>query len=228
MKYITIRDGALLMWRMNVQECLLKKLKEYYNETDHKRHSKIAGMKHIDGSHLLMLAFVAISLSAFAQPVCAVPVTLTIDNPHLTVRRPATGQIVLNFNGTISFGEDFDFEEAILDFDYNHSSSSGIPTELGSLDFSKADDGGSVSGVLFTAVVSSSTTPGLYGFHFGGHEPAEFSIEGSDERTFVTVTQRFSILVTVPDGGNSALLLGTSILILVYVFRMSDRRPAPV
>jgi len=147
-----------------------------------------------------MLAFVAISLSAFAQPVCAVPVTLTIDNPHLTVRRPATGQIVLNFTGTVSFGDDFDFEEAILDVDYNH--------------FSKADDGGSVSGILFTALVSSSAIPGLYGFHFGGHDPAEFSIEGSDERRFVTVTQTFSILVTVPDGGNSALLLGTSILIL--------------
>src|SRR5207248_6989747 len=69
-------------------------------------------------------------------------------------------------------------------------------------------------GILFTALVSSSAIPGLYGFHFGGHDPAEFSIEGSDERRFVTVTQTFSILVTVPDGGNSALLLGTSILIL--------------
>ena len=171
-------------------------------------------MKCVSGSHLFMLAFVAIGLFAFARPVCAVPVTLTIDNPHLTVRRPATGQIVLNFTGTVSFGDDFDFEEAILDVDYNHSSSGGIPTELGSLDFSKADDGGSVSGILFTALVSSSAIPGLYGFHFGGHDPAEFSIEGSDERRFVTVTQTFSILVTVPDGGNSALLLGTSILIL--------------
>jgi hypothetical protein len=185
-------------------------------------------MKCVSGSHLFMLAFVAISLSAFAQPVCAVPVTLTIDNPHLTVRRPATGQIVLNFTGTVSFGDDFDFEEAILDVDYNHSSSSGIPTELGSLDFSNADDGRSVSGILFTAVVSSSTIPGLYGFHFGGHHPAEFSIEGSDERRFVTVTQTFSILVTVPDGGNSALLLGTSILMLVFLVRLSDRRLAPV
>ena len=185
-------------------------------------------MKCVSCSHLFMLAFVAIGLFAFARPVCAVPVTLTIDNPHLTVRRPATGQIVLNFTGTVSFGDDFDFEEAILDFDYNHSSSGGIPTELGSLDFSKADDGRSVSGILFTAVINSSTLPGLYGFHFGGHDPAEFSIEGGDERRFVTVTQTFSILVIVPDGGNSALLLGTSILILVSLLRLSDRRPAPV
>jgi hypothetical protein len=207
---------------------LLKKLKEHYNETAHKRHSKIAGMKHIRGSHLFMLAFVAISLFAFAQPVYAVPLTLTIDNPHLTVRRPATGHIALNFTGTVSFGDDFDFEEAILDFDYNHSSSSGIPTELGSLDFSDADHGGSVSGILFTAVVSSSTIPGLYGFHFGGHDPAEFSIEGSNGQRFVTVPQTFSVLVTVPDAGNSALLLGTSILILVFLLRLSDRRPEAV
>jgi len=171
-----------------------------------------------------MLAFVAIGLFAFAQPVCAVPVTLTIDNPHLTVRRPATGHIVLNFTGTVSFGDDFDFEEAILDFDYNHSSSDGIPTELGSLHFSKADDGRSVSGILFTAVINSSTLPGLYGFHFGGHDPAEFSIEGSDEGRFVTITRTFSIRVTVPDGGNSGLLLGASILILVFLLRLSDRR----
>ena len=118
-------------------------------------------MKCVSVSHLFMLAFVAIGLFAFAQPVCAVPVTLTIDNPHLTVRRPATGHIAPNFTGTVSFGDDFHFEEAILDFDYNHSSSSGIPTGLGSLDFSDADHGGSVSGILFTAVVSSSTIPGL-------------------------------------------------------------------
>jgi hypothetical protein len=185
-------------------------------------------MKCVSCSHLFMLVFVAIGLFAFARPVCAVPVTLTIDNPHLTVRRPATGQTVLNFAGTVSFGDDFEFEEAILDFDYNHSSSNGIPTELGSLDFSKANDGRSVTGILFTAVVSSSTMPGLYGFHFGGHDPAEFSIEGSNERGFVTVTQTFSILVIVPDSGNSALLLGTSILILVSLLRLSDRRPAPV
>jgi hypothetical protein len=185
-------------------------------------------MKCVSSSPLFMLAFVAGGLFAFAQPVRAVPVTLTIDNPHQTVRLPVSGQITLNFTGTVSFGEDFDFEEAILDVDYNHSSSNGIPTELGSLDFSDADHGASVSGILFTAVVSSSTIPGLYGFHFGGHGPAEISIEGSDEQRFVTVTQTFSILVTVPDGGNSALLLGTSIFILVYVFRMGDRRPAPV
>jgi len=205
-----------------------EKLKEHYNRNDYKRYSKVAGMKCVSGSHLFILAFVAIGLFTFPRPVCAVPVTLTIDNPHLTVRRPATGQIALNFTGTVSFGDDFDFEEAILDFDYNDSSSSGLPTELGSLDFSDADHGGSVSGILFTAVVSSSTIPGLYGFHFGGRDPAEFSIEGGDERRFVTVTQTFSILVTVPDGGNSALLLGTSILILVFFVRLSDRRPAPV
>ncbi len=185
-------------------------------------------MKCVSCSHLFMLALVTIGLFAFARPVCAVPVTLTIDNPHLTVRRPATGQIVLNFIGTVSFSDDFDFEEAILDVDYNHSSSSGIFTELGSLDFSDADHGGSVSGILFTAAVSSSTIPGLYGFHFGGHDPAQFSIEGGDERRFVTVTQTFSILVIVPDGGNTALLLGTSILILISLLRLSDRRPAPV
>src|SRR5207244_4784566 len=100
----------------------------------------------VSGSHLFMLAFFAISLSAFAQPVCAVPVTLTIDNPHLTVRRPATGQIVLNFTGTVSFGDDFDFEEAILDVDYNHSSSGGIPTERASLYLSKSYNGTSVTG----------------------------------------------------------------------------------
>lgn len=185
-------------------------------------------MKCVSGSHSFMLAFVAISLSAFAQSVYAVPVTLTLDNPHLTVRRPATGQIVLNFTGTVSFGHDFDFEEAILDVDYNHSSSSGIPTELGSLDFSDADHGGSVRGILFTAVVSSFTIPGLYGFHFGGHDPAEFSIEGGDEGRFVTVTQTFSIHVIVPDDGDSALLLGTSIVILVCLLRLSHRRLAPV
>src|SRR5438132_12926972 len=183
-------------------------------------------MKCVGGSPLFMLAFVAIGLFAFAQPVRAVPVTLTIDNPHQTVRRPASGQITLNFTGTVSFGDDFDFEEAILDFDYNHSSTSGIPTELGSLDFSDANHGGSVSGILFTGVISSSTIPGLYGFHFGGHDPAEFSIEGSDERGFATVTRTFSILVTVPDDGNSALLLGTSISILVFLLRLIARQPA--
>jgi hypothetical protein len=46
-------------------------------------------------------------------------------------------------------------KRAILDVDYNRASTSGIPTEFGPLDFSKADNGGSVSGVLFTAEVSS-------------------------------------------------------------------------
>lgn len=173
--------------------------------------------KSIGRSHLFLLGLIAISLGAFAQRVHAVPVTVTLDNPHPTVVRPTGGQIVLNFTGTVSFGDDFEFEEAILDVDYNHSSSSGIPTHFGSLDFSEADHGGSVSGVLFTAVVSSSTTPGLYGFHFGGSEPAEFSIEGSNEERLVTVTKTFSILVTVPDEGDSALLLGTSVLTLVFL-----------
>jgi len=35
-------------------------------------------------------------------------------------------------------------------------------------------------------------------------------------------------LVIPPDGDNSALLLGTSVLILVFLLRMSERRPAPV
>ena len=169
-----------------------------------------------------------LGFSAIAQPARATPVTLTIDNPHQTILRPTKGQVVLDFFGTVSFGDEFHFEEAVLDTDYNQSSTSGIPTELGSLDFSQADLGGSVTGVLFTAVVTPLTTPGIYGFHFGGHRPAEFAIEGSNERRFVTAAETFSILVRVSDQGNTALLLSLSILFLAFLPRRYDRLPASV
>ena len=167
----------------------------------------------------MLICLAILSFGNFVQPVSAVPITLTLDNPHQTIKRPASGTIVLNFTGTVSFGPNFDFEEAVLDFDYNRSSTSGIPTEFGRLHFSRADNGGSVSGVLFTAEVSSTTVPGLYEFHFGGRQPAEFSIEGSNERMFATVSRSFSILVIVPDQGKSALLLGISFATLFFVQR---------
>jgi hypothetical protein len=167
---------------------------------------------------LLALALAILGPATFLQSVSAVPVTLTLDNPHQTIARPASGEIVLNFTGTVSFGADFNFEEAKLDFDYNRSSTEGIPTEFGPVDFSDANNGGSVTGVLFTAEISPSTAPGLYGFEFGTKEPATLSIEGADEgsddETFVTVMRSFSIRVTngtaVPDESSSALLLGLS------------------
>jgi hypothetical protein len=165
------------------------------------------------------VAPILLGLATFAQPAYAVPVTLTLDNPHQTIARPASGEIVLNFTGTVSFGRDFHFEEAKLDFDYNSSSTEGIPTEFGPVDFSDANNGGSVTGVLFTAEISSSTALGLYGFEFGTKEPATLSIEGADDETFVTVSRSFSIRVTngtaVPEAPSSALLLGVSFVSLV-------------
>jgi len=167
----------------------------------------------------LLLAPILLGLTAFVQSVSAVPVTLTLDNPHQTIARPASGEIVLNFTGTVSFGHDFHFEEAELDFAYNRSSTKGIATEFGPVDFSDANNGGSVTGVLFTAEIFSSTAPGLYGFEFGTKEPATLSIEGADDETFVTVMRSFSIRVTngtaVPDESSSALLLGVSFVSLV-------------
>jgi hypothetical protein len=142
-----------------------------------------------------------------------------LDNPHQTIARPASGEIVLNFTGTVSFGHDFHFEEAELNFAYNRSSTSAVSTFFGSVDFCKANNGGSVTGVLFTAEISSLTAPGLYGFEFGTNEPATLSIEGADDETFVTVMRSFSIRVTngtaVPDESSSALLLGVSFVSLV-------------
>ena len=171
----------------------------------------------------MLLAPILLGLATFAQRAYAVPVTLTLDNPHQTIARPASGEIVLNFTGTVSFGHDFHFEEAELDFAYNRSSTESIPTEFGPVDFSDANNGGSVTGVLFTAEISSLTAPGLYGFEFGTKEPATLSIEGgADDETFVTVSRSFSIRVTngtaVPDESSSALLLGVSFVSLV-VFR---------
>ena len=168
----------------------------------------------------MLLAPILLGLATFALSAYAVPVTLTLDNPHQTIARPASGEIVLNFTGTVSFGHDFHFEEAELDFDYNSSSTEGIPTEFGPVDFSDANNGGSVTGVLFTAEISSLTAPGLYGFEFGTKEPATLSIEGgADDETFVTVSRSFSIRVTngtaVPDESSSALLLGVSFVSLV-------------
>jgi hypothetical protein len=168
------------------------------------------------------LAFVgpvALLTCIFAGPLQAVPIKLTIDNPHQTVVRPANGAIVLDFIGTVAIGDRFSFEEAILDVDYDHSSDDGIPTQLGSLNFSDADHGGSVSGVLFTALISSSTTPGLYGFHFGGSGPAEFSIEVSDERQFVTASQAFSIRVIASDASDTLLLSSIAISSLLLLRR---------
>jgi hypothetical protein len=171
-------------------------------------------------SHMLIsMAFVGVG--SLVQSVSAVPVTLTLDNPHQTIARPASGTIVLNFTGTLSFGSEFEFEEAVLDIDYNRSSTSGVPTEFGLLNFSKADNGGSVSGILFTAEVSASTAPGLYGFHFGTSDAASFSIEGANGIEFVTKSRSFSILVTngtaASDASSSVLLLGISFVSLVFV-----------
>ncbi len=175
---------------------------------------------------LMSLAFLGVG--NLVQSVSAVPVTLTIDNPHQTIARPASGTVVLNFTGTVSFGSDFEFEEALLDIDYNRSSTSGVPTEFGPLNFSKADDGGSVSGILFTAEVSSSTVPGFYGFHFGTGGDASFSIEGGNGVEFVTKSRPFSIRVTngtaVSDASNSALLLGVSFASLIFLLRKLSRR----
>lgn len=169
-------------------------------------------------SHPALLAPVALAavlgLAPFVQSASAVPVTLTLNNPHQIISRPTNGTLVLEFTGTVSFGADFEFEEAVLDIDYNRSSTEGIPTDFAELDFSKANNGGSVTGVLFTAEISSSTAPGLYGFHFGGQDDAIFSIEGGDGIAFVTESRPFSIRVTdgtaVPDTSSSALLLGFS------------------
>ena len=165
------------------------------------------------------MAPILLGLATFAQPAYAVPVTLTLDNPHQTVARPASGEIVLNFTGTVSFDHDFHFEEAELDFDYNSSSTDGIPTEFGPVDFSDANNGSSLTGVLFTAEISSLTDPGMYGSKFGTKEPSTLSIEGADDETFVTVSRSFSIRVTngtaVPDESSSALLLGVSFVSLV-------------
>jgi len=175
--------------------------------------------KPICRSHPSLLALVALAvlgLTAFVQSVSAVPITLTLDNPHQTIARPASGEIVLNFTGTVSFGHDFHFEEAELDFAYNRSSTKGIATEFGPVDFSDANNGRSVTGVLFTAEIFSSTASGLYGFEFGTKEPATLSIEGADDETFVTVMRSFSIRVTngtaVPDESSSALLLGLGLV----------------
>ena len=171
------------------------------------------------------MAPILLGLATFAQPAYAVPVTLTLDNPHQTIARPASGEIVLNFTGTVSFDHDFHFEEAELDFDYNSSSTDGIPTEFGPVDFSDANNGSSVTGVLFTAEISSLTDPGMYGSKFGTKEPATLSIEGADDETFVTVSRSFSIHVTngtaVPDESSSALLLGVSFVSLV-LFRWGE------
>jgi hypothetical protein len=173
--------------------------------------------KPICCSHRFLIALVALAilgLATFVQSLSAVPVTLTLDNPHQTIARPASGEIVLNFTGTVGFDHDFHFEEAELDFDYNSSSTKGIPTEFGPVDFSDANNGGSVTGVLFTAEISSLTAPGLYGFEFGTKEPATLSVEGANDETFVTAMRSFSIRVTngtaVPDESSSALLLGLS------------------
>jgi hypothetical protein len=169
----------------------------------------------------VLISMAILGLSNFVQPLSAIPVTLIINNPHQTIARPTSGTVVLNFTGTVSFGPDFEFEEAILDIDYNHSSTSGIPTEFGPLNFSKADNGGSVSGILFTAEVSSSTVPGFYGFHFGTGDDASFSIEGANGEEFVTKSRPFSIRVTngtaVSDASNSALLLCVSCVGLFFV-----------
>lgn len=165
---------------------------------------------------LTAVAIPTLALAISAPPAQAVPVTLIVDNPHQTVARPASGTIVVDFIGTVSFGVDFHFTEAILDFEYNRFSTDCIPTDFGPLNFSSAN-GGSVTGTLFTAEVSPSTVPGLYGFHFGTSEPAIFSIEGGDDGRFVTVMRSFSIRVTngVPDASNSALLLSLSLAILL-------------
>ena len=175
----------------------------------------------------MLLAPILLCLATFAQPAYAVPVTLTLDNPHRTIARPADGEIVLDFTGTVSFGHDFHFEEADLDFDYNSSSTEGIPTEFGPVDFSDANNGGSVTGVLFTAEISSLTAPGLYGFEFGTKEPATLSIEGANDETFVTEMRSFSVRVTngtaVPDESSSALLLGLSFVTVSLIQRRLGR-----
>ena len=101
----------------------------------------------------MLICLAILSFGDFVQPAYAVPVTLTLDNPHQTIARPASGEIVLNFTGTVSFDHDFHFEEAELDFDYNSSSTDGIPTEFGPVDFSDANNGSSVTGVLFSAEI---------------------------------------------------------------------------
>jgi hypothetical protein len=175
----------------------------------------------------VLICLAILSFGDFAQPASAVPVTLTLDNPHQTIKRPASGTIVLDFTGTVSFDHDFHFEEAELDFDYNSSSTKGIRTEFGPVDFSDANNGGSVTGVLFTAEISSSTAPGLYGFEFGTKEPATLSIEGANDETFVTEMRSFSIRVNngtaVPDESSSALLLGLSFVTVSLIQRRLSR-----
>src|SRR6267143_1103713 len=88
---------------------------------------------------LIFITFVGVG--SLMQSVLAVPVTLRLDNRHQTIARPASGTVVVNFTGTVSFGSEFEFEEAVLDIDYNCSSTNGLPTEFGLLNFSKADMG---------------------------------------------------------------------------------------
>lgn len=170
------------------------------------------------GVFLVFVGLLAFFTFFLARPLQAVPITLKIDNPNQIVFRPVDGVTVVNFTGTVTIGRGFSFEEAILDFDYDGLPDDGLPTSLGSLRLSKANNGGSVSGILFTALVSSSTNPGFYGFKFGGRDPAEFTVEVSNGRRFVTSSETFSVRVVVADTG-STLLLSAACFGLLLLWR---------
>lgn len=157
------------------------------------------------------------SLSTLAAVTAQAQVTLVLDNPNQTIAAPGTGSITVNFTGTVSFAAGYSSSNGgTLFVAYNASSSNYVLTQFNSLDLNLANNGGSVSGLLFTATVSSTTSPDYYGYQAFTLNPAYYSANATNDggATNSTAFSNFSVTVTpavTPEPGSAALLVGMGV-----------------
>jgi hypothetical protein len=146
-------------------------------------------------------------LLAVAAPARADFVTVTLDTPDVVVEQPGSGSVTVDFTGTISFAAGFSDHGASLD--YAFQGFDAIATTFGPVDRSAANDGHSVSGVLFTATIDATTPLGVYDTNLAHPGLPIYSVDASnlsgDIATGVA-TFRITVIRSVPEPASLALV----------------------
>jgi hypothetical protein len=109
----------------------------------------------------LAAASIALCLGLVAAPARAAFVTVTLDSPSQSVTVPTSGNITLNYTGTVTIAQGATFSSTTLTPAFDAANDELIPTFSG-INLAPASNGGSVSGLLFTVTINSTTAPGFY------------------------------------------------------------------
>jgi PEP-CTERM motif len=161
-----------------------------------------------------MIKFFAALLTASAAtllPCQASAIVVSLDHPELSVVRPTTGTVELDFTGHITVTTGYWLQGVKVDFPNDATGDYiALPKVDISLGFIPAD------GVLFSEVIKSTDAVGHYAYSFGGHDPiyveyTECPLQGAGGCNGYDAF--FSVDVTAPvDEPETVALMGLGLL----------------